>query len=142
MSDEYPWSIEELAAAIAVFSHCNVRSTKGGEALHDAMAALVHPNNLTQQAIERLGLQPYSEAGGLRPLSDLIEQLRRANPEHADYWRLFGIKAGSTFRQLTKYPPTTLRGLASKIETSNDREQLLADTRRLVGQLGSTKDEP
>lgn len=141
MPEKYPWSIEELAAAIAMFSHANVHSTKSGPALREAMQALLHPNELTQQAIDRLGLQPYTESGDLRPLSDLLQQIQAAHLEHADYWRIFGIRAGSTMRQLTKYSPDALRGLASKVLASHDRDQLLADTRRLVGQVHSHSHE-
>ncbi|MFW6074324.1 MAG: phage tail tape measure protein [Chloroflexota bacterium] len=133
MTNTYPWSIEELAAAIAVFSHANVKSTKGGQALRDAMAALLDPNDLTRDTIQKLGLQPYDDDGGLRPLSDLIGQIEQANPAHQDYWRLFGIQAGSTMSQLVQYGSETIRHLANRVVESEDSEQLLSDTARLVG---------
>lgn len=133
MTDLYPWRIEELAAAIAVFSHANVKSTKGGRALRDAMQALLDPNDLTRETVEKLGLQPYEDGGGLRPLSDLIGQIEQANLQHQDYWRLFGIQAGSTMSQLVQYGPETLRHLANRVMESEDSDQLLADTARLIG---------
>lgn len=133
-AQDYPWAIEELAAAIAIFSHANVRSTKGGRALREAMLALLEPNDLTSETISRLGLEPYQDDGALRPLADLLAQLRDANPAHQDFWRLFGIEAGSTMSQLVRYGPETLRNLTARIPESEHAEQLLEDTRRLVGE--------
>jgi len=130
----YPWAIEEMAAAIAVFSHANVRSTRGGQALREAMGALLHPTELTTQTLERLAIQPYQEDGSLCSLSELIDQLETANPPHADYWRIFGIKAGATISQLVRYGATTLRNLTVQVTESEDAELLLADTRDLVGE--------
>jgi TP901 family phage tail tape measure protein len=131
---DYPWPVEELAAAIAVFSHANVRGTRGGRALRESMSALLHPSELTTQTLERLGIEPYREDGTLRPLSDLIAQLEAANPPHADYWRIFGISAGSTLSQLVRYGADTLRNLSAQVGISDDAALLLADTRELVGE--------
>jgi len=131
--DEYPWALEELAAAIAVFSHANVKSTRGGKALREAMSALLYPSDLTAQTIERLQLRVYRDDGGLRSLSDVVGELEAANPPHADYWRIFGIQAGSTFSQLVRYGADTLRNLAAQVLVSEDAELLLSDTRELVG---------
>lgn len=131
--DEYPWALEELAAAIAVFSHANVKSTRGGKALREAMSALLQPSELTAQTIERLNLRVYREDGSLRPLSEVVGELEAANPPHADYWRLFGIQAGSTFSQLVRYGGETIRKLAARVLESDDAEFLLSDTRELVG---------
>jgi TP901 family phage tail tape measure protein len=130
---EYPWELDELAAAIAVFSHANVKSTRGGKALREAMSALLRPSELTVQTIERLKLNLYREDGSLRPLSELVGELEAANPPHADYWRIFGIQSGATISQLVRYGATTLRNLAAQVKASEDAELLLADTRELVG---------
>jgi TP901 family phage tail tape measure protein len=131
--DEYPWALDELAAAIAVFSHANVKSTRGGKALREAMSALLRPSELTAQTIDRLALQVYRDDGRLRPLSDLVGELEAANPPHADYWRIFGIQAGATISQLVRYGAGTLRSLAAQLRASEDAELMLSDTRELVG---------
>ncbi len=132
--DEYPWALDELAAAIAVFSHANVRSTRGGKALREAMATLLRPSDLTTQTIERLNLSVYDDDGCLRALSDLVGELEAANPPHADYWRIFGIQSGATMNQLARYGAQTLRDLATQVRASEDVELLLSDTRELVGE--------
>lgn len=132
--ERYPWALDELAAAIAVFSHANVRSTRGGKALRESMVALLQPSDLTTQTLNRLGIEAYEPDGRLKPLAALIDQLERANPPHADYWRIFGISAGSTISQLVRYGATTLRNLAEQVHLSEDAELLLADTRELIGQ--------
>ncbi len=93
----YPWALDEMAAAIAVFSHANVRSTRGGKALREAMGALLQPSDLTTQTLDRLEIEAYESDGRLKPLAALIDQLERANPPHADYWRIFGIQAGADY---------------------------------------------
>jgi TP901 family phage tail tape measure protein len=146
--DEYPWALEELAAAIAVFSHANVRSTRGGKALREAMATLLRPSELTTQTIERLKLDVYHDDGRLRALSDLVGALESANPPHADYWRIFGIQSGATMSQLVRYGARTLHDLAAQVRVSDDAELLLSDTRELVGdpprynRLQRTQQEP
>ncbi len=132
-SGEYPWVLDELAAAIAVFSHANVRGSRGGRALREAMTALLRPSDLATQTIDRLQLCVYREDGRLRDLSDLVGELEAANPPHADYWRIFGIQSGATIAQLVRYGAETLRNLAAQVRESQDRELLLADTRELVG---------
>ena len=130
----YPWAIEEMAAAIAVFSHANVRSSRGGQALREAMSALLRPSELTTQTLERLSINPYQQDGSLCSLAELIGQFEAANPAHADYWRIFGIKAGATISQLVRYGATTLRNLTVQVSESEDAELLLSDTRDLVGE--------
>jgi hypothetical protein len=98
------------------------------------MSVLLRPSELTTQTLDRLGVQPYHDDGTLRPLSELIAQLEAANPPHADYWRIFGISAGSTLSQLVRYGAATLRNLAAQVGKSEDAELLLADTRELVGE--------
>lgn len=123
-----------MAAAIAVFSHANVRSTRGGQALREAMSALLRPSELTIQTIERLGIEPYQSDGSLCSLAEIVGQLEAANPPHADYWRIFGIKAGATISQLVRYGERTLRNLTVQVTESEDAELLLSDTRELVGE--------
>ncbi len=132
-AEPYPWALADLAAAIAVFSHANVRSTRGGKALRDSMMALLQPSDLTTQTLNRLGIAAYEADGRLKPLAELIDELERTNPPHADYWRIFGIQAGSTISQLARYGSTTLRNLAAQVPASEDADLLLADTRELVG---------
>lgn len=134
-TNEYPWAIEELAAAIAIFSHANVRSNRAGPALRDAMRSLQRPSQLTSETIDRLGLQPYDGEGNLLPLTEIIDQLSGAAPAHEDFWKLFGIQAGSTMSQLVRYGPQTLRNLAEQVPLSEHAETLLEDTRELIGPL-------
>lgn len=134
-TNEYPWAIEELAAAIAIFSHANVRSNRAGPALRDAMRSFQRPSQLTREMIERLNLEPYDDAGELRPLSEIVEQLARAEPAHEDFWKLFGIQAGSTMSHLVRYGPKTLRNLAEQVPLSEHADTLLEDTRELIGPL-------
>jgi TP901 family phage tail tape measure protein len=134
-TNEYPWAIEELAAAIAIFSHANVRSNRAGPALRDAMRSLQRPSQLTRETIDRLGLDTKDGDGNLLPLSEIVEQLSRAEPAHEDFWKLFGIQAGSTMSQLVRYGPQTLRNLAEQVPLSEYAETLLEDTRELIGPL-------
>lgn len=134
-TNEYPWAIEELAAAIAIFSHANVRSNRAGPALRDAMRSLQRPSQLTRETIDRLGLQPYGPDGDLLPLTEIVDQLSRSAPAHEDFWKLFGIQAGSTMSQLVRYGPQTLRNLAKQVPLSEHAETLLEDTRELIGPL-------
>ena len=131
--ESYPWAIAELAAAIAIFSHANVKSTRGGKALGDAMGMLLRPSELATQTLSRLEIEAYTPDGRLEPLSALIAQFERANPAHADYWKIFGIQTGATISQLVRYGADTLRSLATQVTASEDVELLLADTRELVG---------
>ena len=134
-TNDYPWAIEELAAAIAIFSHANVRSNRAGPALRDAMRALQRPSQLTQETIERLGLDTMDADGNLRPLSEIVDQLSHAAPAHEDFWKLFGIQSGSTMSQLVRYGPETLRNLAVQVPRSEHAAALLQDTRELIGPL-------
>lgn len=131
--EPYPWALAELAAAIAVFSHANVRSTRGGKALRESMSALLQPSDLTTQTLNRLDIDVYESDGRLKPLAEIVDELERANPPHADYWRIFGIQSGATISQLVRYGSTTLRNLAAQVPASEDADLLLADTRELVG---------
>ena len=81
----------------------------------------------------RLDIDAYDPDGQLQPLSSLIARFERANPAHADYWRIFGIQTGATISQLVRYGSETLRNLATQVCASEDVELLLADTRELVG---------
>jgi TP901 family phage tail tape measure protein len=131
--EPYPWALDEMAAAIAVFSHANVRSTRGGKALRESMSALLQPSDLTTQTLERLGIEVYEQDGSLKSLAAIVDQLERVNPPHADYWRIFGISAGATISQLVRYGSSTLRNLTAQVQVSEDAELLRSDTRELIG---------
>jgi TP901 family phage tail tape measure protein len=132
--EPYPWTLAELAAAIAIFSHANVRSARGGKALGDAMSTLLRPSELATQTLDRLGVNAYEPDGQLQPLSSLIAQLERANPAHSDYWRIFGIQTGATISQLVRYRADTLSNLANQVGSSEDALLLMSDTKDLVGE--------
>lgn len=144
MPADYPWDINELAASIAIFSHASVKSDRGGAALRDAMIQLQHPPEIAQQTLDRLGVEVTDQDGALLPLIDIVEQLHAIDPEHSDYWKIFGIKTGATMAVLVRSGPEPLRNLSQAVATSEDRDFLLADTRRLVGVMttGNHQDEP
>lgn len=132
--EPYPWALAELAAAIAIFSHANVKSARGGKALGDAMNTLLRPSDLSTQTLDRLEIDAYELDGRLQSLTSLIAQLERANLAHSDYWRIFGIQTGATISQLVRYGAETLTNLAIQVGNSDEADLLLADTCELVGQ--------
>jgi TP901 family phage tail tape measure protein len=135
--DEQPfdWELDELAAAIAVLSRENVRSTKSVAALRDAMERLKRPDPLAAQTLGRLGIEPLDRYGRLRPLAEILEQLGRADPDNNDLRAIFGVQAAGPMGGLYWRGAATLRGLTGAMHRSPDRERLLADTKRLLLQL-------
>ena len=134
---EFPWSTDELAAAIAILNHANIRSSRGAASLIAAAKTLAAPGDYGIDILRRLNVEPCGQDGVLLPLADVIEQLQRADPNNRDLMLIFGVQPASTIGALIRQGSDSFRALVAAVIASPDRDLLLADTRRIFSAAAS-----
>lgn len=133
MNEAFPWRLTEMAAAIAILNQANVRSNRSAAALREAARTLAQPGPSASATLTRLAVEPLDADGRLRSLSDIIAQFERADPSNRDLMLVFGVQPAGALGALIRHGAATLVGLTAQVQQSEDREFLLADTRRILG---------
>jgi TP901 family phage tail tape measure protein len=133
VTDEFPWQLTELAAAIAVLNQANIRSSRAGASLREAARVLAQPGPSADAGLARLMVSPLDEHDRLLPLTNIIAQFERADPTNRDLMLIFGVQPAASIGALIRAGASTLAALAERVAESDERDLLLADTRRILG---------
>lgn len=133
MTDDFPWQLDEMAAAILVLNQANIRSTRAGASLREAARTLANPSPSAADGLARLGVRPRDEQGRLRTCSDIIGQFERADPSNRDLMLIFGVQPAAGVGALIRNGAGSLAALTERVAQSEERELLVADTRRILG---------
>jgi TP901 family phage tail tape measure protein len=133
VTEEFPWQLDEMAAAIAMLNQANVRSSRAGAALREAARALAHPGPSAAAGLARLEIAPLDAQGRLLPCADIIAQFERADPSNRDLMLIFGVQPAASIGALIRGGAGTLAALTQRVAQSAERDLLLADTRRILG---------
>lgn len=71
-------SIEETAAAIAVLANSGIKATLAGTAIRGVLLGLTSPSKEAAEVLESLGVQVRDAFGNVRPLVEIVRDLRGA----------------------------------------------------------------
>ena len=86
---------EESTAALGILGDAGIKGSQAGTTLRTIMANLVNPTKKQLANWERIGVSRYDKNGNLRDLSDIFADLRDANLQVDDFYKLFHKTAGA-----------------------------------------------
>ena len=92
-------TIEDLATSIAIMADAGVVGSDAGTSLKTMMNRLVAPTKKAKDLMDELGLSVYNQAGAVRPMPALIDQMNRATKgmseeqRNAALYTIFGSDA-------------------------------------------------
>lgn len=72
------YSIEDTALAIGLMANAGIKGEKAGTALRSIFTRLADPPKDAAEAIEKLGLSITNADGSMRPLNDVMKDLRKS----------------------------------------------------------------
>lgn len=128
------YSIEDTAVAIGLMANAGIKAEKAGTALRSILTRLVAPTDSIAKKMESLGISVVNADGTMRPLNEVIEQLRKSfnglsQEEQAQTAEtLAGKEAMSGLLAIINASPEDYKKLTQAIEDSNGASQKMADT--------------
>lgn len=113
------YTIEDTALAIGLMANAGIKGEKAGTALRNIFTRLVNPPKDAAEAMEALGLSVANADGTMRPLNDVMGDLRKSF-------------AGLTDEQKTQYASAlagqeAMSGLLAIVNASEDDYNKLAE---------------
>jgi TP901 family phage tail tape measure protein len=136
------FSLEDTSVAIGLMANSGIKGSQAGSALRSILSRLVKPTSESAQAISELGLQVSNTDGTMKPLSEIMEQLRQKfanlNPQQkAMYAGLIGgQEAMSGLLTIVNAGQGDFDKLTSAINNSEGSAQRMSDT--MEGGLGGS----
>lgn len=124
---------EEAAAAIGIMSNAGVKGSQAGTALRGAFTRLANPTKQVSGAMEDLGWSAYDAEGKMKPLSQMIPELRDSlkgltNEQRDQYLAsIFGTNALSGMLALVNSAPGELEALTASLEDSEGAAKSMAE---------------
>lgn len=124
---------EEAAAAIGIMSNAGVKGSQAGTALRGAFTRLANPTKQVSEAMAELGWSAYDAEGNIKPLSQMIPELRTSlegltNEQKDQYLAtIFGTNALSGMLALINSAPGEFENLVSSLENSEGAAKSMAD---------------
>lgn len=70
------YEVEDLALAIGLMSNAGIKAEKAGTALRALMTRMVKPTKESRKAMDDLGISVKNADGSMKPLGDVMDQLR------------------------------------------------------------------
>lgn len=70
------FSVEDTSLALGIMANAGIKASQSGTNLRAIFTRLVKPTKESQEAIDKLGLQVQNADGTLRPLRDILSDLR------------------------------------------------------------------
>ncbi|MDR2223812.1 MAG: phage tail tape measure protein [Flavobacteriaceae bacterium] len=136
------YSVEDLAFAIGLMSNAGIKAEKAGTALRALMTRMVKPTKESQKAMEDLGISVKNTDGSMKPLGDVMEQLRDKFSKLSDSQKgqyagmLAGQEAISGLLAIVNAAPEDFDKLSKAIENSAGTAQRMQD--QMEGGIGGS----
>ena len=71
------YKAEDTAVAIGLMANAGIKGSQAGTALRGMFSRLAKPSKETAQAMKKLGISMTDSSGKVKPLNDLLEQMRK-----------------------------------------------------------------
>lgn len=128
------FTIEDTSVALGLLADNGIKGQKAGTQLRSMMTRLVSPTGAAADTIEELGLQVSNADGTMRPLDDIMQQLR-GTIGHLDEEQqaqvattLFGQEAMSGALAVINTSEEDYDALAGAVDNAEGSAQDMADT--------------
>lgn len=124
LAGAFGYEVEDLALAIGLMANAGIKGEKAGTALRALMTRMVKPTREAQKAITDLGLEVKNADGSMKPLGDVIDQLRTKLGKLTDSQKgqyagmLAGQEAISGLLAIVNAAPADFDKLSKAVENS------------------------
>lgn len=94
-------TIEEMAAAMAILANNGIKASMAGTGIRSMLTDILNPSTAAQEVIGRLGVSMQTAAGDVRPLLDILDDLKTAtagmssSDRNRDILTMFGDRGGT-----------------------------------------------
>lgn len=136
------YQVEDLALAIGLMSNAGIKGEKAGTAIRSILTRLVKPTRESKKAMDELGISVTNADGSMRPLSDVLGDLRvkfqnLTQSQRAQYaGMLAGQEALSGFLALVNAGPEDFDKLSKAINNSTGTAKRMSD--QMEGGIGGS----
>lgn len=128
------YSMEDTAVSIGLMANSGIKAEKAGTALRSILTRLSAPPKACAEAMDALGISITNADGTMKPLSQLIDELREkfkglSETQQTQYAKgIAGQEAMSGLLAIVKAAPEDVEKLTDAINNSNGAAQSMADT--------------
>lgn len=137
------YSIEDTAVAIGLMANAGIKGEQAGTSLRGVLTNLASPSDKVSGYLDALGISLADSAGNVKPLSELMVELRKGfsgltDAQKAEYAAgIAGKNALSGFLAIVNASDADFNNLTQAIANSDGTAQQMADTmnNNLSGQL-------
>ena len=138
---EFGMSIEETAAMLGVMANAGIKGTIAGTALRGAFTQLVRGGELTEVALanstgamtkqavalRKLGVVTRKSSGEMRPLLDIIDDIKAAGGDADDMVKIFGSIASGKMLSFLRGGSESIRELTTELEGATGAAKSMSD---------------
>ncbi|MGG5617027.1 phage tail tape measure protein [Myroides odoratimimus] len=124
LAGAFGYEVEDLALAIGLMANAGIKGEKAGTALRSLMTRMVKPTREAQKAMTDLGIVVKNTDGSMKPLGDVIDQIRTKFGKLTDAQKgqyagmLAGQEAISGLLAIVNAAPEDFDKLSKSIEKS------------------------
>jgi TP901 family phage tail tape measure protein len=128
------YSMEDAAVAIGLMANAGIKADKAGTALRSILTRLSAPPKECADAMQALGISIKNADGTMKPLNQVIQELRSSfsklsEAEKTQYAKaLAGQEAMSGLLAIVNAAPSDYNKLTKAVEKSNGAAKEMADT--------------
>lgn len=126
------WSLEEVTAAAARLGDVGIDASMAGTALRAAMVRLANPTGKAKKLLEQFNIQITDSNGKVRPLHDILAQMKDRFSELSEAERaaaiqtIFGTEAMSAMMALME-DPKALKNFTEELKNAGGTAQEIAE---------------
>lgn len=142
LAGAFGYEVEDLALAIGLMANAGIKGEKAGTALRSLMTRMVKPTREAQKAMTDLGIVVKNSDGSMKPLGDVIDQIRTKFGKLTDAQKgqyagmLAGQEAISGLLAIVNAAPADFDKLSKSIEKSTGTAKRMSD--QMEGGIGGS----
>lgn len=137
------YNIEDVSVALGLMANSGIKASQAGTAMRSLLTRLVKPTKQSADAIAALGIEVSNTDGTVKPLNELLVQLRNSfstltDAQKAEYAALLAGQEGmSGLLAIVNTADEDFDGLTKRIAAADGTAQKMADTMNdnLKGQI-------
>lgn len=142
LAGAFGYEVEDLALAIGLMANAGIKGEKAGTALRSLMTRMVKPTREAQKAMTDLGIVVKNADGSMKPLGDVIDQIRTKFGKLTDSQKgqyagmLAGQEAISGLLAIVNAAPADFDKLSKAIDSSTGTAKRMSD--QMEGGVGGS----
>ncbi len=137
------YSVEDTATALGLMANAGIKGGQAGTSLRSMLSRLVNPTADSAAAMEKLGINVSDSEGKIRPLNDVLEDLREGFSNLGDEEKastaaaLAGQEAMSGLLAIVNAADTDFQNLSDSINNATGKAEEMAEINlnNLTGQV-------